>query len=131
MARDLTPGHGQDLLAAYKHAREARDPDAAMELFSDDIEYRFDPFEPSLRGRVEVREYWNALAATQLEVEFDAETVWVVGRTVLCDWHAGYDEPGIDVRIRARGFLTMELDDAGRVHRVHEWTLTRPSDMGG
>ncbi len=59
-------------------------------------------------------------------VEFDVESVWVVGRTVLCDWHAGYDEAGVDVRIRARGFLTMEVDDDGLVRRVHEWVLTRP-----
>lgn len=126
MASDLTPGRGQDLTAAYKHAREARDPDAAMEMYSSDIEYRFDPFEPALKGHLEVRAYWNALVATQVEVEYDAETVWVVGPTVLCDWHAGYDEEGNDVRIRARGFMTMEVDGDGLVRRVHEWTLTRP-----
>ena len=126
MVRELTPDHGQQLVAAYEHARLARDPDAAMELFSRHIEYRFDPFEPALQGHNDVRAYWNALVARQTEVEFDAETVWVVGRTVLCDWQAGYDEAGVDVRIRARGFLTMEVDDDGLVRRVHEWTLTQP-----
>jgi ketosteroid isomerase-like protein len=80
MAGDLTPAHGQSLLAAYKQAREARDPDAAMAMLSEDIECRFDPFEPPLRGHLEVRAYWNALVASQTEVEFDAENVWVVGR---------------------------------------------------
>jgi hypothetical protein len=126
MVGDLAADHGQQLVAAYKHAREARDPNAAMELFSRHIEYRFDPFEPALKGHNDVRAYWNALAARQTEVEFDAESVWVVGRTVLCDWHAGYDEAGVDVRIRERGFLTMEVDDDGLVRRVHEWVLTRP-----
>ena len=126
MAGELTPGHGQSLLAAYKQAREARDPDVAMAMFSEDIEYRFDPFEPPLRGYLEVRAYWNALVASQTEVEFDAETVWVVGRTVLCDWHAGYDVADVDVRSRARGFMTMEVNGKGLVRRVHEWTLTEP-----
>jgi hypothetical protein len=126
MARESTPGQGQSLLAAYKRAREARDPDAAMAMFSEDIEYRFDPFEPPLRGHLEVRAYWNALVASQTEVEFDAGTVWVVGRTVLCDWHAGYDVTDVDVRIRARGFMTMEVNGKGRVRRVQEWGLTEP-----
>jgi hypothetical protein len=53
------------------------------------------------------------LASSQTEVEFDAENVWVVGRTVLCSRHAGYDVPGEDVRVRARGFLTMEVNGKG------------------
>ena len=126
MAGELTRAQGQSLLAAYKQGREARDPDAAMAMFSEDIEYRFDPFEPPLRGHLEVRAYWNALVASQTEVEFDAETVWVVGRTVLCDWRAGYDLTDVDVRIRARGFMTMEVNGKELVRRVHEWTLTEP-----
>jgi len=126
MPRDLTPGQGQDLLAAYKHAREERDPDAAMAMLSELIELRFDPFEPSLKGHLEVRAYWNALVAAQSEVEFDAEQVWVVGRTVLCDWHAGYDTAGSTVRVRERGFVTMDVDEDGLVNRIRLWALTRP-----
>jgi hypothetical protein len=126
MTRDLTPGHGQDLLAAYKHAREECDPDAAMAMLSEQIELRLDPFEAPLNGHLEVRAYWNALAAAQSEVEFDAEQVWVVGRTVLCDWHAGYDTTSSTVRVRERGFLMMDVDDDGLVSRIRLWTITRP-----
>ena len=118
---DLTPGDGQDLLDAYKRAWERRDPELAVSLFSEDAEYREDPFEEPLRGANAIRAYWNEAAASQVNVEFDAERVWVVGRTVLASWHAAYTRRTTAERVRLRGFMTLELDAAGKVFRFREW----------
>jgi ketosteroid isomerase-like protein len=119
----LTPGDGQDLFARYKWARERRDPDRALELFSEDAEVRPDPFEPPLAGALAIREHWNAVVASQVHVEFDAETVWVAGRTVLCSWHGAYTRRRNGDRIRQRGFMTAEVDGDGLVARLRSWTL--------
>ena len=118
---DLTHGEGQDLLEAYKQAWERRDPDLAVDLFSEDAEYRDDPFEEPMRGSNAIRAYWNEAAATQANVEFDAERIWVVGRTVLASWHAAFTRRATAQRVRIRGFMTLELDQDGKVHRFREW----------
>jgi len=121
VAQALTHGDGQDVLEAYKRAWERRDPDLAVELFSAEIEYRDDPFEEPMRGSNAVREYWNEAAATQVHVEFDAERIWVSGRTVLASCHAAYTRRSNAERVRLRGFMTLELDDAGKISRFREW----------
>ena len=125
MPDPLTPGDGQDLLARYKQAWEQRDPDLFLDLFADDAEYRPDPFEPALSGAIAIRKHWNRVAAEQAHVDFDAERVWTAGRTVLASWHAAYTRRETADRLRERGFLTAELDDAGRVARLRQWSLAR------
>ena len=123
MPESLSPGDGQDLLARYKQARQKRDPDGMLELFSDDAEYRYDPFEEPLSGANAIRGYWNGVSADQTHVDFDAERVWVVGRTVLSSWHGAHTLRASAERIRVRGFSTMELDELGRIVRLREWSI--------
>ena len=122
---DLTPGDGQDLLNAYKRAWERRDVDAAMALYADAAEHRDHPFRDPYVGSNAIRAMWNDIAANERHVEFDAERVWVVGRTVLASWHAAYTDRTNADRIRMRGFMTLELDDARKVTRLREWPLSK------
>ena len=64
-------------------------------------------------GELAIREHWNEAAATQGNVEFDAERIWVTGGTVLASWHGAITRRATAERIRERGFMTIELDDAG------------------
>jgi ketosteroid isomerase-like protein len=121
----LTPGQGQDLLSAFKRASERRDVDLAVSLFREDAEYRPDPFEPALTGGNAIRAYWNDLAATWVNVEFDAERIWVSGNTVLSSWHSAMTNRNSGQRLRSRGFMTFELDDAGLASRFRQWAVTR------
>jgi ketosteroid isomerase-like protein len=123
--RDLMPGDGQDVLARFKAAREQRDVDAMLSIFAEDVEARPDPFEATLLGHVAVRDYWNRVAAEQRDVEFDAERVWVSGRTVLASWHAAWTRIADGDRLRERGFTVLEIDDAGTATRWRCWSATR------
>ena len=125
MPETLTPGDGQDLFARFKRAWEKRDPDAMLELFGDDAEYRIDPFMEPLTGANAIREHWNALVAEQVHIDFDVERVWVTGRTVLANWHAAFTRDATGERVRVRGFSTVELDDAGRIARMRDWPVRR------
>lgn len=122
----LTPGDGQDLLATWKRGWEGRNPDTIVDLFDENAEYRQAPFTEPLRGTNSIRELWNTMAANQVSVEFDAESVWVSGSTVLASWHGAYtrrDTGG--ERVRVYGFMTLELDDAGKVTRFRQWPVER------
>jgi ketosteroid isomerase-like protein len=122
---NLTPGDGQDLFARFKRAWEKRDPDAMLELYANDAEYRIDPFTEPMTGHNAIRSYWNDVVATQDHIEFDAERVWVSGRTVLGSWHMALTEQATADRVRIRGFSTMEVDDQGRISRMREWPVRR------
>jgi len=125
MPETLTPGDGQDLFARWKRAWEGRDPDAVLELFSEEAEYRIDPFIQPLTGAVAIREHVNRIVATQDHIEFDAEHVWVSGRTVLGNWHGALTRRASAERVRVRGFSAIEVDDDGLIARIREWTVTR------
>lgn len=119
----LTHGDGQDVLDAFKRAWEQRDPELGTGLFSDDAEFRTDPFTEPLQGSLAIRAYWNAFAAASVNAEFDAERIWVVDGTVLSSWHAATTERASGERARFRGFMTLELDEGRKVRRGRMWTV--------
>jgi limonene-1,2-epoxide hydrolase len=127
----LTPGDGQDLLAAFKKGWEQRRPDLIVELFAADADYRASPFAEPLSGANAIRALWNEVAAQQASVEFDAERVWVSGQTVLASFHAAYTRRVDAARVRVRGFMTFELGVAPArgarplVERFREWPIER------
>ena len=121
----LTPGDAQELLERYKRAWEARNPDLAMELYADDAEFRLDPFDEPAKGANAIRAIWNDVAATQANVEFDAERTWASGQTVLASWHAAFTRRTTAERLRMRGFSTFELDESGLIQRAKQWAVAK------
>ena len=96
-----------------------------LELYREDAEYRIDPFMEPLVGANAIRRHWNEVMASQDHIEFDAERVWVSGRTVLGSWHAALTQRASADRVRVRGFSTMELDGTGLIVRMRDWPVTR------
>jgi hypothetical protein len=121
----LTPGDGQDLLAAWKHGVERRLPEELLDLCGANIDFRPDPFGEPLLGLNAVHAHWNEFAANQANVEFDAERIWVNGNTVLASWHGAYTRRATAERVRVRGFMTLELGDDHRIQRFRQWPAQR------
>jgi ketosteroid isomerase-like protein len=118
-----------DLLERYRRAWETFDGDAWVDLFTDDIEYRADPFEPPLVGHNAVRAYLLKAAELQEEVSFTVERHWVVDPTILLAWHAGYIQRSDRAQIRLAGFMTLEMRN-GKIARLREWYHRRASPAG-
>jgi ketosteroid isomerase-like protein len=110
-----------DLLDAYARAWTTFDGDAWVDLFSEDIEYHEDPFDPPLVGHNAVRAYLGQAAEAQEQVEVTIERHWVVGPTVLAAWHASFVRRPTRDRVRLAGFMTLEIDPSGRISRFREW----------
>jgi ketosteroid isomerase-like protein len=109
------------VLERYRRAWEAFDGDSWADLFTEDVEYAEDPFEPAMAGRNAVRAYLLEASERQEQVEVTIERHWVVGSTVLAAWHAGYIRRADRARVRLAGFMTMELADDNRIARFREW----------
>jgi uncharacterized protein (TIGR02246 family) len=125
MIEALTHGAGQDLLAAWKRAWEARDVDAFLALFTDDADFRPDPFAESIVGETAIRTYWNDFAARTAHTELDTERLWVVDRSVLAAWHGATTLRATAERVRHRGFLAIDLDAEGRISRLRSYPRER------
>jgi hypothetical protein len=118
-------GDAQNLLDAWKRGVERRSPDELLELCDRDIDFRPDPFAEPLIGLNAVHAHWNDFAASQANVEFDAERIWLNGNTVLASWHGAYTRRATAERVRIRGFMTLELNDDRRVQRLRQWPAER------
>jgi ketosteroid isomerase-like protein len=117
------------IIERFAVAWQTFDGDAWVELFTDDVEYQQEPFEPPLVGHNAVRAYLLEAAELQEEVSFTVERHWVVDPTILVAWHAGYIQRSDRARVRLAGFMTLEVRD-GKVAKLREW-YHRRSTPGG
>jgi ketosteroid isomerase-like protein len=120
-----------DLLERYRRAWETFDGDAWTSLFTEDAEYREDPFEPPLVGSNALRAYLLQAAEMQDQVEMTVERHWAVGETVLAAWHASYVRRSGRARVRLAGFMTLEVTSDGRIRRFREWWHRREAPAAG
>lgn len=124
---NLTHGDAEDLLLAFKQAWEKRAPDIMIELFDKNADYRPHPFAEPLVGLNAIRALWNDMVASQAHVEFDAERIWVSGLTVLASWHGAYTRRETAERVRARGFMSLEVSENAPhlIERFRQYSFER------
>jgi ketosteroid isomerase-like protein len=114
----------ETLLERFGAAWQGFDGDAWVELFTDDVEFREDPFEAPLVGHNAIRAYLLKAAELQEQVDFTAERHWVVDPTILVAWHASYVARENGATVRLAGFMTLEMRD-GRIGRLRKWVRRR------
>ena len=121
----VTYAGGHDLLEAFVAARMRYDGERLVALFIADAQVVLDPFASPLAGHNALRAYLLAAAAAERAYDLEIERHWVSGDTVLAAWHASWNRPKNDVKVRQAGFLTAELGDDGRIVRLRLWSVTR------
>jgi SnoaL-like domain len=125
----------QDWLDRYVAAWLSYEPDAIAELFSEDVAYRYHPYDEPIVGRDAVVASWLGEseadgASTRDEPEtYDATyaPVAVDGDVVVATGTSRYREVprGPVVRVYENCFV-MRFDDAGRCREFTEYYLKRP-----
>ena len=100
----MTEQDVQNWLDEYGRAWANGDPDQAVRLFSDTATYRETPFADPMRGRPEIRDYWQRNAAdAQEDVTFTSQ-VWAIRNdTAVAGWQARYTEKASGVRVELDG----------------------------
>ena len=100
----MTEGDVRDWLEAYGRAWVDGDPERAAALFADTATYRETPFDEPMRGRREIRDYWQKNAANAQEnVEFAAQ-VWAIDNdTAIAGWQARFTEKASGAQVELDG----------------------------
>jgi ketosteroid isomerase-like protein len=117
----------QDWLDRYVATWRSYDAAAIGDLFSDDAEYRYHPWDEPLRGRAEIVRAWVAPAGN--ESQRDAPDTWDAqyqpyavdaGRAVAVGWSRYLAQGDTPEKLYHNCYL-IEFDDAGRCQNFTEY----------
>jgi ketosteroid isomerase-like protein len=117
-------------LDAYVSAWKSYDPEEIAALFTEDVVYRYHPYDPPVEGRDAVVESWlgegdhEGASARDKPDTYDAtyRTVAVDGDVAVATGTSTYTDP-------ARVFhncMVMRFDADGRCRDYVEWYMQRP-----
>jgi ketosteroid isomerase-like protein len=109
-----------ELLEAFARAVQSFDGDLVVALFTEDGEYREDPFSQPLVGHNALRAHWLAAAATQRDVAITIEQHLVSGDAVVAVWHRSRVLEIDGSRRRASGVLLLDTR-GGKIVRLRQW----------
>ena len=127
----MTEQDVQRWLDEYGRAWINGDPEQVVALFTDTAVYRETPFAEPMRGRQQIRRYWQEGAAgAQENVTFSAQVWAVVDRTAIAGWQAGFWRKDSGVRVELDGTFRLTFDaerGALRCTRLEEWWHHRES----
>jgi len=125
----------QDWLDRYVAAWRSYDRDDVASLFSDDVEYRYHPYDDPVVGRDAVVASWlgeggpDSASTRDAPGTYDAEytPVAVDGDTVVATGQSRYREvPDGPVVKTYENCFVVRFDDAGRCREFIEYYLRRP-----
>jgi uncharacterized protein (TIGR02246 family) len=111
----------EEWVEAYRRAWEERDADAAAAIFTEDSEYRTQPFQEPHRGQDGVRSYWQEVTATQDDVEVRMGRPFVDGDRVVVEFWTTMLNAGAEVTLA--GSLLLRFAPDGRCARLREYWL--------
>ena len=135
MAAPMERAEVERWLHAYIEAWKSYDRDQIAALFSDDVIYRYHPYDEPLEGRQAVVESWlgegghEDASTRDEEGTYDAtyRPVAVDGNVAVATGHSTYlTEPGGPVETVYDNCFVMRFDGDGRCREFTEWFIERP-----
>lgn len=108
-------------LRAYEVAWEERDPDKAVQIFTEDATYQVDPYSEPHVGHSGIRQYWADVTSDQRDVEFSAEVLAVTENTGIAHWHAELTQASSGALVTLDGIFVLEFSAQGKCSSLREW----------
>ena len=107
-------------LDAFGRAWEARDAQAASELFSDNALYQWGPFATRLRGPVMIREAFAEQLEAAGSTTFSYEVLTASNSGGLARWSATIGQTTLE------GIIKLTFDDTGLCSNLKAWWNAAP-----
>ena len=117
----------QEWLAGYRKAWVERDAEAAAMLFTEDSQYREQPFQDAFQGVEGVRDYWARVTATQADVALDWGTPITDGDHTAVEWWVRLTNAGEPVTLA--GSMTLLFAPDGRCRELREYWHYAPEQV--
>jgi ketosteroid isomerase-like protein len=115
-------------LDAYIEAWRSYEESAIAALFSEDVEYRYHPYDEPLRGRDAVVESWIGDQDDDGTYDASYRTVALDGDVAVATGSSSYAaSPGGPVEKVYDNCFVMRFDADGRCSEFTEWFILRPS----
>lgn len=108
-------------LENYRLAWEKRDPQAAVELFSQQATYQETPYDIPMEGEAEIYEYWAEVPRSQEDIHFSWQILAIAGSTGIAHWQAEFRRLPDGPRISLDGVLLAIFDEHGLCTTFREW----------
>lgn len=115
-------------LRAYVDAWKSYGRDEILALFSDDVAYRYHPYDEPVRGPAAVADSWVADDAIDEPGTYDAayEAIAVEGDVAVATGASTYRNPDGSVRTIYDNCFVIRFDADGRCAEFTEWFIKRP-----
>jgi ketosteroid isomerase-like protein len=114
-------------LDAYVEAWRSYDREAIGELFSEDCEYRYHPYDhPPVRGREEIAASWLDDRDEPDSWQATYEPVAVDGDVAVATGESTYTNPDGSLKTVYYNVFVMRFDDEGRCREFTEYFIERP-----
>lgn len=110
---------GEQFASKLHDLERTRDPQALIEIFSDDVELKRAPQDRAFHGREGAREFWNEYLRMFAEVSTTFDVVTQSEGRAALEWHSTCKlESGAEVSYQG---CTVIESDGGRVHRLRTY----------
>lgn len=110
-----------DWLRRYGSAWESRDAGGVADLFTEDAEYYWTPFDIPKRGRDQIAAAWVDATSGQNDVKFTFAILSASEAMGIAKWHTRLSRTTMGRAAELEGILVAEFDDGGRCKIFREW----------
>ena len=108
-------------LEKYRRAWESRNPVTAADLFTDDAEYYWTPFEEPKRGPGEIARAWEDATSRQQDVHFSYTILAITDATGIVHWHTAFTRMTTGKHVELDGIIIAEFDENHKCRVFREW----------
>jgi len=117
----------QNWLNRYVQAWMTYDEQQIGDLFSEDAEYFFNPYSPSIKGRAAIVADWLKNPDAPGTYKAHYHPLVVEGNTAVANGHSTYYEAdGKTLRTEFDNIFVIRFDDAGRCVEYRDWYVEKP-----
>ena len=114
-------------LKRYVDAWHSNDREQIGDLFAEDAEYRFYPYEEPRRGREAIVDAWFEEPDEARTFEAEYRPVAVDGQVAVAVGRSSYrDEPDGEIKRVYENCFVMRFEDDGRCREFTEWFMLQP-----
>ncbi len=100
----------EEIIEKYKNAWENRDPDAILEIFTEDATYHERILEKPFVGHSEIKGYWiEKVVGEQEDIHFTLLALYIDGDTAVSEWEADFFDKKDRCKKYMKGIMILEI----------------------